>query len=323
MTTFLIRRLFSVFILLFVVLTLTFFIARLIPGDPIPKSETSRLSRKQLDDLRRLYGLDRPLYVQYGTWLSRVAFSWDWGTSFSHGRPAADVIMEALPNTLLLGGTAMVLQYAFGVWLGIWAARRAGGWGDSVVRAASLILYSVPTFWLGLMLILLFHLEWRLLPASGMASIDAAALPPLAQALDLARHMALPLVVLGLTSGAAIARYVRNSMLEVLRQDYVRTARAKGLTESRIVWLHSLRNAFGPLAQLIGLSLPAMLNGVLITEVIFAWPGIGQLVFKAAMARDYPMILVGTAYSAMLVISGNFLADLLHRWADPRVRHFE
>lgn len=314
------RRLASSAMLLFLVLTLTFLLVRLAPGSPLTLFENPRLTAEQIENLRASYGLDQPLHEQYLSWLGAIVLRGDWGISFTHQRPVLDLILEALPNTLLLGLTALLLQYGGGLLLGVFAARRAGTFYDSALRVVSLFLYSIPRFWLGFILILLFHLHWHLLPAGGMTSAGGVDGPASARILDLLRHLLLPALVLGGTSAAPVARFVRNSLLDSLGQDYVRTARAKGLSEGRVLWVHGLRNSLVPVSQLFGLSLPAVLNGALVTEMVFAWPGLGRLLYLAATSRDYPLVLAGTAFSAVLVIFGNLLADLLHRTLDPRVR---
>lgn len=320
MAGFLVRRIVSALVLVFLVTTASFFVTRLVPGSPITQTENMKLSRQQVEDLRSLYGLDQPLLHQYGKWLEQVLLTGDWGDSFGHGRPALTVFKEAVPNTLLLGGCALLVQLAFGISVGVWAALRAGQPVDAVIRVVTLVVFSMPVFWLGLMLILLFHSRLELLPASGMHSLDARFLPAGGRFLDLLHHLLLPALTLGLAYASGLTRYVRNSLLETLGQDFIRTAQAKGLPRSRVLFVHGLRSSLGPLIQLIGLSLPSLLNGVLIIEVVFGWPGIGRLIFTACLARDYPLILVGTTYGAILVVTGTLLADVIHRLVDPRVR---
>ncbi|MCH9652096.1 MAG: ABC transporter permease [Deltaproteobacteria bacterium] len=320
MTHFLLRRLVAALFLLLIVLSLTFFILQLAPGDPISRFNNPRLTVEQVEHMRRAWGLDRPIHIQYLSWMKRVIFHWDWGISFIHRRPAASVIAQALPLTLLLGTTALVLQYCFGLLLGAFSARRAGSPEDAVVRLSSLVVYSIPNFWLALMAILVFHIRWNIFPGSGSGSIGAETLDFLPRTLDRLHHLALPALVLAISSAAGISRFVRNSLLDVLKQDYIQTARSTGASQDRVLWVHALRNTVVPLAQLVGLSLPTMLNGVLMIEVVFGWPGLGFAIFQACLSRDYPMILAGTAYGAVLVICGSLLADLLHRWADPRLR---
>jgi peptide/nickel transport system permease protein len=318
-TAFLLRRFAASLLLFLLVLTTTFFLLRLIPGDPTHQ-EGGRLTAEQRQNLRRIYGLDRPLAEQYLAWLSSVALRADFGTSLSQQRPVSRAVLEALPATGILAAAALAVEYAAALLLGVLAARRRGSAVDHGIRIGTLLLYSQPPFWLGLMAILLFSYVWPVLPASHMHSVDAELMSPAGRLLDLLRHLALPALVMGLSQAGATARFVRASLIEVMSQDYIRTARAKGLSERRVVWVHAMRNAAAPLIQLFALSLPALLSGSLIVEVVFSWPGLGQLTFKAILARDYPLILGATALAAVVVVLGNLLADVLHALADPRVR---
>ena len=315
------RRLAGSLLLFFLVLTFTFFLVHLAPGDPIALFKGPQSDQARLDQLRTLYGLDQPLPVQYFQWLRQVVFHFNWGDSFGHSRPAHRVILDALPKTFLLGTTALVLQYLLGIVLGISAARRAGGLWDHSLRIGSLVIVSIPTFWLGLMAVLIFHLHLGLLPASGSASVGAESLSYFQRWLDTAWHLILPGGIIAVISSGVLARFVRNGLLDTLQEPYVQTARAKGLSQQRVLWGHALRNSLVPLVQLFGMSIPGLLNGVLVIEVVFGWPGLGRVMFDAFQGRDYPVVLAGTALTAALVILGNLLADLLHRAVDPRVRH--
>jgi peptide/nickel transport system permease protein len=307
-------------LLLLLVLTLTFLLVHAAPGDPFARLlDNPRVPAGYKDHLRQIYGLDRPLPEQFGSWLMAAARG-DWGLSLSKQRPVARVIGEALPATALLGTAALGIEYLLALPLGIWAARRRGTATDHAIRAATLVVYSLPVFWLGLMAVLVFTYLLPWFPASHLRSPGADQLSAGARALDLLHHLALPALVLGASSAGGTARFVRNSLLEVLGQDYVRTARAKGLTETRVMVVHALRNALTPVLQLLGVSLPVLLNGALVVEVIFAWPGLGRVTVQAIAARDYPLILATTTLSAVLVIAGNLLADLLQAAVDPRVR---
>ncbi len=320
MAGFLLRRLAASLLLFLLVLSVTFFLLHLIPGSPLNLAEDARLPREARENLRRIYGLDRPLPVQYLTWLSSVALRGDWGPSLSQQRPVKSAIADALPGTLMLTCAALFVEYAAGLLLGVAAARRRGSAVDHAIRIGSLLLHSQPVFWLGLMAILLFSYVWPILPAGHLRSVDADTMGFGAQSLDLLRHLVLPAGVLGLANAGAVTRFVRANLLEVMSRDYIRTARAKGLSERRVVWVHGLRTSLAPLIQLFALSLPALLSGSLIVELVFSLPGIGRLVFAAILARDYPLILGVTALSAVIVLLGNLLADLLHAAADPRVR---
>jgi peptide/nickel transport system permease protein len=215
---------------------------------------------------------------------------------------------------------ALALEYLLALLLGIASALRRGSFVDHAVRVVTLLLFSQPLFWLGLMAVLLFSYVWPVLPASHMLSVDADLMSPAERLLDLARHLFLPSLVMGLGTAGGTARFLRASLIEVMSQDYIRAARAKGLSERRVVWVHGLRNAIVPVIQVFAIQLPLLLSGALIVEVVFSWPGLGQLTFLAISTRDYPLILGATALSAALVILGNLLADVLHALVDPRVR---
>lgn len=319
MTTFLLRRLGASFLLLFLVLTFTFFFLRLLPGDPIRAVEEQKLTTEQRANLERLYGLDRPLPEQYLVWISSVARG-DWGTSLSQQRPVSAALWDVLPATMLLALAAFSVEIAAALLLGVAAALRRGKALDHAIRVITLILFSQPGFWTALMVILLFSYVWPVLPAGHMRSVDAEFMSPAGRFLDLLWHLVLPALALGLGTAGATARYVRGSLIEVMSQDYIRTARAKGLSERRVVWVHGLRNALVPLTQVFAISLSILLSGSIISEVVFSWPGLGRLTFQAVLARDYPLILGTITISAALVILGNFLADVLHALVDPRVR---
>jgi peptide/nickel transport system permease protein len=317
---FILRRLGASVLLLFLVLSFTFLFLHLAPGDPTVLAQDPRLSSDQRQSLRRVYGLDRPLADRYLHWLRATLLEGDWGTSFVHSRPVTAVVAEHAPATLLLAGAGLMLQYGLGLLAGMAAARRAGGRADHLIRVTALTFYCLPIFWTGLMALLLFSYSWPLFPPGHMLSVGAASLPPLARAIDLLQHLALPALVLGLAAAGATARFARTSLLEILGQDYIRTARAKGLSEAKVVWVHAWRNAAAPLIQLFGLSLPLLLSGSLIVEVVFSWPGLGRLTFQSILSRDYPVILATTALTGTLVVAGNLLADLLQAAVDPRVR---
>lgn len=320
MIRFLLRRLAASLLLLYLVLTATFFLLHLTPGSPDALlAEDTRVPAEQRENLRRIYGLDRPLPVQYVRWLAAMARG-NWGTSFSYQRPVTAVILDAVPATLLLATAALVVEQVLGLVFGIAAARRPGSATDHVIRVVSLVLYSQPGFWLALMGILVFSLVWPILPAGHMYSVGAEEMGRGARLLDLLRHLVLPATALGLAQAGAVVRYVRASLLEVLGQEHIRAARAKGISERRVVWVHALRSALPPLIQVAAISFASTLSGAVIAEYIFSWPGIGRLTFEAILSRDYPLVLAATSFSAVGVLLANLAADLLHALADPRIR---
>jgi peptide/nickel transport system permease protein len=318
-TGYLLRRLASSFLLLVLAATIIFFLVHLAPGDPTNVFEGQRITQEQREHLRHLYGLDRPLGEQYLLWLGALARG-DLGISFAQQRAVTTIIREAFPATLLLATAASLVELGVSLILGIAAARRRNGTADHAIRVASLVLFSQPPFWLGLMLILLFAHVWPVLPSSHMHSIDAGLMSPLGSTLDLLRHLVLPAVALGLYNAGPTLRFVRSSLIEVMGMDYIRTARAKGLSERRVVWVHGLRNALTPLVQLFAINFPGLLNGAVLTEIIFSWPGLGRVSLAAILGRDYPLMLGITLFGALLVVLGNLLADLLQAAIDPRVR---
>ncbi|HEV2851782.1 MAG TPA: ABC transporter permease [Thermoanaerobaculia bacterium] len=319
MTTFLLRRLGASLLLLLLILSFLFFFLRLLPGDPTQVFEGRRLTAEQRRNLERLYGLDRPLPEQYLVWISSMARG-NWGTSLSQQRPVSAAIRDVLPATVLLASAALGVELFAALLLGVLAARRRGSASDHAIRVVTLLLYSQPLFWLGLMAILLFSYVWPVLPASHMRSVDAEFMGPWDRSLDLLRHLVLPALVMGLGAMGSTIRFVRGGLIEVMGQDYIRTARAKGLSERRVVWVHGMRNALVPVIQVVAAALPLLLSGSLIVEVVFSWPGLGRLAYQAILTRDYPLILGTTALSAAVVILGNFLADVLQALVNPRVR---
>ena len=300
-------------------LTATFFLLHLAPGDPIHLVDVKGVSAETRERMERLYGLDLPLHQQYVRWLGSV-LQGDWGVSYDIKRPAATVVMERLPASALLAGAALLLEHLFGLWIGLVAARRAGSAFDVHSRWSSLLIPSLPAFVVAIFAIEIFAVQLRWLPGQHMTTAGFHHMGPWQQVGDILSHLILPASVLAFARCGAVVRYVRNGALEVLSQDYIRTARSLGLSERRILWVHVLPNCLGPLIQRLGFSLPMLLSGTLILEVIFSWPGIGMVMADAVMQRDYPVVLVVTALSALLVILGNLFADLLHAWIDPRVR---
>ncbi len=320
MTGYLLRRLGASALLLLLVVSLTFFALRLAPGDPSAQIDNPRIPRQHREHMQELYGLDQPLAKQYLTWLRGVLLEADWGISFTHRRPVTAVIAERIGPTLLLTGTALAIQFVLGMTLGVWAARRPGSPRDHLIRLGAVLLYSLPLFWLCLLAVELVVGALPFLPSGHMRSVGASDLGTLGRGLDLLVHLLLPALTLGMATAGGILRFTRNSLLDTLSEDYIRTARAKGLSEGRIVWLHGLKNAAAPLVQVLGMSFPFLLSGSLIVEVIFSWPGMGRLTYEAVKAYDFPLVLASTALAGVLVIAGNLIADLMHAAIDPRVR---
>jgi peptide/nickel transport system permease protein len=319
MIQYLLGRLLVSLVLLWGVLTLTFGIIHLAPGDPVDLLLDPSLPPQDVSALRARYGLDDTLAVQYGRWLTGVVRG-DLGVSLHQHRPVADILRDALPMTLRLSGLALLLHFATGTALGMLSAARRASRLDRGATYISLAIYSMPIFWLGLMAQMLFAYKLRWLPSGGVGDVAfhwSAPGPWLASTLQ---HLVLPVLVLGLAGAAGVARFLRGSMLEILHEDYIRTARSKGLPPRLVLGKHALRNAAIPLVTLVGLSLPFLLSGSVVTEVIFSWPGMGRVTVEAIFSRDYPVIMATTMVSATLVILGSFLADLGYAWVDPRIR---
>jgi peptide/nickel transport system permease protein len=304
------------------VLTLTFLLLHAAPGDPTELLLGPSATARQIATGRHTLGLDRPLTAQYVDWLGRFVRG-DWGTSIVTGRPVRAMLGAAWPATVRLTLLSLLLSYGLGLWLGAWQAARAGTRLDTSVSVASVAFVALPGFWLGLMLMAVFTYLLRVLPAFGAAGFDADFLSPWGRFLDGARHLALPLTTLTLIGLGAAARFVRGSVLDVLEQPFVVTARAKGLSGTRVLLRHALRNAVTPVVTLLGLSLPALFSGAVFIEGVFAWPGVGRVLVEAVQARDYPVVMAATAISAILVVLGNVLADILTVAVDPRLRSRE
>jgi len=284
------------------------------------------MSLEAREQIRVNLGLDQPIHIRYVRWLGALAQG-DLGVSFSRNRPVTDIIQELLPNTLLLSFTAIGVAFVLGILLGILQAVRQYSLLDSIASIVGLFFYSMPSFWLALMMVLLFSLfasvwGWPIyFPASDIQSVDYAFLSPFEKVRDRLWHLALPATSLALVLAAGIARYTRTSMLEEIRQDFVRTARAKGLSERVVIFRHTLRNALIPVITLVGLYLPFLFSGTVFIESVFAWPGMGKLVVDAILQRDYPIIMGGSLVFAMMVVVGNLVADVLYAVVDPRIRY--
>jgi peptide/nickel transport system permease protein len=319
MLHFLIRRIALSLFLLWGVLTLSFFLVHMAPGDPVDLLLDPSLPAQDAAAMRHRLGLDRPIHVQYGEWIQAVAVG-DLGTSFRQHRPVRDIILEALPLTLKLSVSALLAQYILGCALGIFSAARRSTPAERVWTVLSLALYSMPIFWLGLMLQLLLSYYWRVFPSGGAPTLEFSEVGLLPWLSDQWRHAFLPVFVLAIGGAAGVARYARNSFVEILQQDYIRAARAKGLPEIVVLLKHALRNAAIPLFSLLGLNLPFLLSGSVVTEIIFSWPGMGRVTVDAIYGRDYPVILATTLLSGCMVVLGSLLADLGYAWADPRIR---
>jgi peptide/nickel transport system permease protein len=313
-------RLLQSLILVFVVLTLGFFIIRTAPGDPVLYLYGSQnVSAETLAQARHVWGLDRPLSEQYLTYLGNLARG-DLGRSQIHQQPVWSMLAQIIPNTLLLMVPSLLIAVAGGVLLGSAASQRMNSWRDYLIGAFSMVGYSTPPFWLGIIFIIVFATGLRLLPTQGMATLGSSA-AGLARVADVARHMVLPVGVLAWWYLAAFTHLTRASMLEESRKPYLVTARMKGLSEARVVYHHALRNAARPVLTVLGLYLGTMFAGAVMTEVVFAWPGMGRLMFTAILQHDYPVVLGVFIVIGVAVVLANLLIDLLYVVLDPRIRY--
>ena len=313
------RRAIAGFAVIGGVVTLTFILLLWAPGDPAQRLLGPAATPAQLAVQRHALGLDRPVIVQFATWVARAARG-DWGTSIATGRPVRTLLGEAWPATVVLVGLSLLLSYLLGLAVGTVQAAASGSRLDTTLSVASVTLFAIPGYWLGLMLVMVFTYWARVLPAFGAAGLDSDLLTGWARLSDQLRHLALPLATLTLIGIGGSARFVRGAMLDVSAQGFVTTARAKGVAPARVMLHHVLRNALVPMLVLLGLSLPALFSGAVFVEAVFAWPGVGRVLVDAVHARDYPVVMAATTVSAVLVVGGNLLADGLAAYVDPRMR---
>lgn len=319
MLVFVARRLLSSLLLVWLLVTAVFFVVRLAPGDPLDLVVAEELSPADREAIGRRYGLDRGLGQQYLIWLGDLLRG-DAGISLARHAPVRDMLAETLPATLLLTTTSYGLHLLLAIGAALFMSSRRGTAAAEILQGVGLFLYSVPAFWLGLILIMVFAgwLGW--LPTSGMHSADAAFLGGWERFWDLLRHMVLPVLTLALGMFMGTARYLRGALEEVGEQDYILAARARGISPRRILLRHALPNALLPLVTLVGLHLPFLLGGAVVVEVVFGWPGMGSLTVDAIGQRDYPVIMMTTLVAGLAVVTGSLLADLLYTVVDPRVR---
>ncbi len=301
---------------------LSFWIIHLAPGSPTDMQTTlsPTAGAEARERLEKIYGLDQPIHIQYLNWVKRVALL-DFGQSLSGDhRPVWDKIRERIPLTLSLNIISLVLILGISIPIGIFSALYQGGWFDRSMTIFVFIGFAMPSFWLALLLMMAFGIYWPVFPISGVTSLDFEYLSFWGKTADLVRHLALPIFVFTITGLAGMSRFMRTSMLEVLRQDYILTAKAKGLPVRVVVFKHGLRNALMPVITILGLSLPTLIGGSVIVESIFSLPGLGQLFYQSVLARDYPLIMGNLVLVSVLTLAGNLLADLGYALADPRIR---
>jgi len=315
MTRFLIRRLLGAIPLLLGVAILSFIFMQLAPGGPDALfARNARMTEEALQAIRHNMGLDRPVHEQLFIWLGNLARG-NLGISYTQYRPVSQVIWDVVPNTLLLMGTGMLISLAAALIFGILAARRQYGFFDNVTSFISYFGLAMPVFWFGLMLQLLFAVRLGWLPSAGMESAGGGG------PWDVARHLVLPAFTIAIGSIAGWSRYVRSSTIESLEQDYVRTARAKGIDDRRVLMGHVLRNALIPFVTVVGIDVPLYLTGAVLTETVFSWPGMGRLFFDSLTVRDYPVLMGVLLLGAVLIVLGNLIADIVYGVLDPRISY--
>jgi len=315
---YLVRRLLQAVPLVLGILVLTFVLIHLAPGDPIYALAGQSGDAAYYAAMRAKYGLDRPLVEQLAIYLLNASHG-DFGYSYTHSQPALAVIADRIPATLLLMGPALALSTAAGVWLGAQAAAHANRPSDHVIVAGTLIGAAIPAFWLGQVLVIVFAAELGLFPVQGMSAARGSP-TGLVGALDVAHHLVLPVVTLATLQLTLVTRLTRSGLREALAEDYVLTGRAKGLTGAQVLVRHALPNALLPVVTVIGGQFGTLLTGAVLVEIIFAWPGLGRLLYDATLARDYPLLMGIFLVASVSVILANLVVDVLYGWLDPRVR---
>ena len=320
MATYVLRRLIQAIPILIGISVVSFLIINLAPGDPTDRFRSGRVSAETINNLIRLYGLDKPLPEQFFKWFTSFwSFPWNpaaWGYSFVDGRPVVEKVFEKIPPTLELMGTALIVTMIVSIPLGVLAAVKQYSWADKIITTLATIGYALPSFVLGILLLYIFAIKLNWFPSFGRQSLGQEG-----NFGDFLWHLVLPVASLAIQQIAGWSRYMRSSMLEVLQQDYVRTAKAKGLAGSRVIFKHSLKNALLPIITLLGLTLPSLLAGAAITESIFSWPGLGFMAVQSVQTNDFPVILAIVMIGGMMVLLGNLLADVLYGLVDPRIKY--
>lgn len=321
MTKYIFRRLIGLIPLLLGITIITFSVIHLAPGKPtdLQTQFNPKVSLEARERINHLYGLDKPLHIQYLDWLKRFV-KFDFGVSFVDSRPVIKKIAERIPITLGINLASILLILLIGIPIGVSSAVKEGSFYDRSMTLFVFIGFAIPTFWLSLILMDLIGVRWGFLPVSGIKSLEFDKFSFFEKVIDVARHLILPVVVSAFGGLAGISRYMRSNMAHVLKQDYIRTARAKGLKEKDVIYKHALKNALLPVVTILGLSVPGLIGGSVIFESIFSIPGMGRLFYESVMARDYPVIMGVLVIGATLTLLGNLLADLSYAAVDPRIK---
>jgi len=318
MSQYIIRRLLQMIPTLIGISIIVFAISQMVPGDYITASQNPNMTAERADQLRAIYGLDKPPAQQYFVWVKNM-LTGNLGDSFQHKMPVTSVINTYVWNSFLIAFVTLLLSWTIAAFVGVFSAQFQYSFFDKVVTLAVFLLMSLPSFFIGLLVIKYFALDLKLFPTGGMTTAGLK-VSGFEQIKDIAKHMVLPVAVMTALSIGGLTRYFRTGMLEVIRQDYIRTARAKGLKERTVIFKHAFRNALLPAITLLGLELPTLFGGAMILERVFAWPGIGQVYLASLNMRDYPLMLGFTMFLAVLTLLGNLISDILYGVADPRIR---
>jgi peptide/nickel transport system permease protein len=320
-TAYIAKRLLQALITLLLASALSFAVIQLAPGDYLDTlRQNPQISPERIEELQQQFGLDKPAIIQYWRWLKQVVTKFDFGTSFVYFRPVSELILERIPATLLLAISSIIITWAIAIPLGIIGAVRQNRPTDRILRVISYIGQGFPSFITALILLIFAQYTSPLFPVGGMTSINYADLSPLGKVLDIAWHMILPTIALSVTSFAGLQRLTRGELLDVLRQDYIQTARAKGLPENKVIYVHALRNAINPLITLLGFEFASLLGGAFIAEFFFNWPGLGRLILQAVIAQDIYLVMASLIMGAVMLIIGNLFADIALKFVDPRIR---
>ncbi|MGB3292809.1 MAG: ABC transporter permease [Phormidesmis sp.] len=320
-TLYIVKRLIQAVITLLLASAFSFLVVQLAPGDFLtPFRQNPEISPETLASLEQQFGLDRPVWFQYWSWLKQVVTQFNFGLSFAYQRPALEILWERVPNTLLISFASILVTWAIAIPLGIISAVNQNRWPDRFLRVLSYIGQGFPTLITGLLLLFFAQLTTPLFPVGGRTSLYHEDLNWIGQILDVGWHLILPTLALSITSFAGLQRLMRGQLLDVLRQDYIQTARAKGLPENKVIYVHALRNAINPLITILGFEFSSLLSGSFIVENYFSWPGLGTLTLEAVQKQDLYLIMASLVLGAVMLIIGNLLADLALSFVDPRIK---
>ncbi|MGB5595955.1 MAG: ABC transporter permease [Crocosphaera sp.] len=300
---------------------LSFIIIQIAPGDYLDTlKQNPKIAKETIEQLTIRFGLDQPWYIQYWRWLVQVVTRLNFGESFVYNRSVSSLLAERIPATLLLAISSIIITWLIAIPLGILSAVKQSSWTDKILRVISYLGQGFPSFITALILLIIAQYLSPLLPVGNMTSLNYAELSPIGKILDIGWHMILPTIALSVTSFAGLMRLMRGQMLDVMRQDYIQTARAKGLPEDKVIYIHALRNAVNPLITLLGFEFASLLGGAFIAEFFFNWPGLGRLILQAVTAQDLYLVMGSLTMGATMLIVGNLLADLLLKVVDPRIK---